>query len=334
MPDADVAVRQAEPADWPAIGLLLGRTADDLALLRRDIQRGYDPLLVFVAEESRPEGPGRLVGVIVGGVPRAAEAAIGAEDRPELRLFWVETAPGMRRRGTGTRLVEALLEEGRARQLSSVSLRVDGGQFEALGLFAKAGFRRHRQTLGLLLSPQAGGRLAGVPPPAQVRLRPLSLADVPLAVGLLIQLSVERAGEAWEDLSGNVNEGARGPHDDLPALSPAQLTDWLQREGTVGYGAWEAGDPQTPLGLAWASRRREDGVLRFIGVQDDARRRGIGRGLIGALVEALTFRGEAGGRPALRPLRAQLNDPDEERAFFRALGFEAERVTWQMGRPL
>ena len=43
----------------------------------------------------------------------------------------------------------------------------------------------------------------------------------------------------------------------------------MQRGTTLAYAAWEAHDPETPLGLAWASRRRDDVVVHFVGVHDD-----------------------------------------------------------------
>jgi GNAT superfamily N-acetyltransferase len=176
----------------------------------------------------------------------------------------------------------------------------------------------------LLLPPAAAARLAGAEPspPARATVRALPLDDVPLLTGLLIRLGVERA---------------EAPHDDLPALTPAQLEEWLQRPGTVAYAAWEATDAQSPLGLAWATRRPEDGVLRFVGVHDEARRRGIGRALVGALAEALARPpGAAGPAPGarFRPLRAQLHEPGAERDFFQRLGFEAERITHRLARAL
>jgi GNAT superfamily N-acetyltransferase len=155
--------------------------------------------------------------------------------------------------------------------------------------------------------------------------RPLAFGDVPLRGGLLIQLGIERA---------------EATHDDLAALTPAELEGWLQRPGTVAFAAWEIDDPTTPLGVAWASRRRDDGVLRFIGVLEDARRRGIGRTLLGAVARALAqgVPPSAGGAPHLPahsfPVRARLNDAGHEQAFFRSTGFEAEQVTFSMARDL
>ena len=323
--DPSAAIRAGSAQDWPAIGRLLGRSPLETASLRQDLERGYDPLLTLVVE-----GPDRLTGAVVAGVPPGGFAGERGS-APECRVLWIEVAPAARRQGTGSRLLQALLAELTERRYSRVAVLLDGGQFEAQRLFEKHGFRQERQTLGLVLPAEAGRRLAGAPPgPAtSAVLRPLSVGDVPLLAGLLIHLGVERAGDPWEDAT---DEGARGPHDDLPALSPAQLTEWLQRAGTVGYGAWERSDPGAPLGLAWASRRREDGLLRFIGVHDDSRRRGVGTALVGALVEALAP--PAGPADYLVPLRAQLNDPTREQDFFRALGFQAERVTRQLARAL
>jgi ribosomal protein S18 acetylase RimI-like enzyme len=89
--------------------------------------------------------------------------------------------------------------------------------------------------------------------------------------------------------------------------------------------------------LVWASRRQGDAVLRFIAVQEEARRQGIGRALLGALARALAGRPAAGApdaAPAYLPLRAQLNEAGPEQAFFRRAGFEAERVTLNMAREL
>jgi GNAT superfamily N-acetyltransferase len=118
------------------------------------------------------------------------------------------------------------------------------------------------------------------------------------------------------------------------------LSDWLQRPATVAFAVWEGDDPQTPRGLAWATRRPEDAVRRFVGVRDDARRRGTGQALLGALLTGLgrprggAPGGAGGALPLQRPLRAALHDPGAEQEFFRRLGFEAEQVTHRLGREL
>ena len=331
-----VDYREAEADDWPAIGALIGRTPDEAAQLRRQLQQGYDPWFAHVATTvatTVPVAPGagapqRLAGVVVAGVPRGAGAAVAGEpgEQREVRVLWLEVAPSLRRQGIGTRLLELALDDARAHGVRRAALLVDATQFEALALFRKLGFQIESETLALVLGPEPARAVAGAQPEpeAGATLRPLTLDDVPQLAGLLIELGVERAAR---------------PHDDLTALTPSEVEYWLQQAPTVAYAAWEQRDPQTALGLAWASRRRNDAVLRFIGVHDDARRRGIWRALLGALVEGLARPPAAGGPGAghagrYRPLRAQLHDAGDEREFFRRIGFAAERITYEMARSL
>ncbi|MGH2368173.1 MAG: GNAT family N-acetyltransferase, partial [Chloroflexota bacterium] len=261
-------------------------------------------------------------GTAPSGTAESAEPDQAAGD--EGRIIWLGVASHFRRRGIGSRLLDLALDAFRSRPLGRATLLVDGTQIEALALFRKAGFETEGQTIGLRLPADACAALAKAEraSPAGAAVRALALADVSLLGGLLIQLGVERAAD---------------PHDDLPALTPAQVEEWLQRPATVGYAAWEAADPQAPVGLAWATRRPDDAVLRFVGVQEDERRQGIGRVLLGMLVDALAKGaepGERGGPARFRPLRTQLNDPGPEQEFFRHLGFEAEGVTYRLGRNL
>jgi ribosomal protein S18 acetylase RimI-like enzyme len=344
-----VEVREAEAEDWPAIAGQLGRPAADGAALRRQVQQGYDPLLAYVGvvpadvrADGRAGGPDtgsgglEIAGAVVAGVARGA-APNGAGDAERTgRLLWVGVAPGHRRRGLGSRLVEHALDGMRSRQIKRAALLVDGRQVEAIALFRRLGFETDGQDLGLLLDTEAAAALAGKPgPPPAAGVRPLSLDDVPLLAGLLIRLGLERA---------------EAPHDSLNALTPAQVEHWLQQPATVAFGAWERGDPNTPLGIAWATRRAGDGVLHFIGVADEHRRQGIGTALLAAVAGGLArserpsgSAAEPAGRASaasgsdagrFRPLRAELAEPGDEQGFFRKHGFTAERVTLRLSRAL
>jgi GNAT superfamily N-acetyltransferase len=329
----DVALREAELDDWPAIGAVMGRTPEEAAGIRQQLQREFDPWIAFVAESAlapaAPTPATRIVGVVVCGVPRARrtddlakETVDGSSDRAaEARVLWLEVLPSVRRHRVGTRLLEFALDKLRARQFGRAALLVDAGQFEALALFRKAGFGTDRESIALTLPPAAGAAIAGSVPSAaaQAVVRPLALDDVPHLAGLLIELGIERAEAA---------------HDELPALTPNELSDWLQRISTVAVGAWEARDPEVPLGLAWASQRQDDAILRFVAVHDDARRRGTGRALVGALLEATRRPATKAPAAAFRPLRAQVIDPADVLPFFRALGFESEGTTFEMSRAL
>jgi ribosomal protein S18 acetylase RimI-like enzyme len=317
---AEVRYRPAEAGDWPEIARLVGREPAEGEALARYVHETYDPGLAWVALLG--EG---VVGAVVaggrpvtapGGAPGAPGAPEAAERAPEGRIVFVGVAPGARRRGIGRGLLDLALNGLRSPDLRRVMADVDGTEVEALALFRRAGFDQAGQTMTLSLPEEAVAALRSAPPdaapgagPPDTVLRPLALDDLPHLSGLLIQLGIERA---------------QAPHDDLPALTPAQLEAWLMRPATVAYALWEAADPTTPLGLAWATRRPEDAVLRFVAVQDDVRRQGLGRALLAAVV------GDLGPRP----LRASVRDPGEEGAFFRRLGFVAERITHHLATDL
>lgn len=263
-----------------------------------------------------------IAGVMVSGVPRAQNTQTQAA-RPA-SIIWGEVSPRFRRRHAGRALLDAVLEEWRRRDMRECAVEVEGVQVEALGLFRGAGFMPESQTLDLVLPPEGAARLF-IDGTVAARIRPLRLNDVNHLGGLLIHLGVERSA---------------GPHDDLPAFTPREIVDWLQRDGTVAVAAWEPADSTAPLGLAWATRTREETVLRFLGVHDDSRRQGIGRALLAALVDE-TGSGAAGvpaGNAAragvTRSLAARLLDPGPELEFFRRLGFEARRITWRLVKPL
>ncbi|MBI3972934.1 MAG: GNAT family N-acetyltransferase [Chloroflexi bacterium] len=366
--DASVILRDVEPDDWPAIATLIGRRPEEGAGLRRQVQAGYDPWFALVAVEAggaieagetnitgnARRARGEIVGAVVAGVPRGRSEG-GSEEARAGTILWVEVAARWRRRGVGTRLLTDAFDELRDRGVRQVVALVDGTQFEALALFRKLGFETEGETLSLVLPPARAAQVATTAPaapaatsgPVPAVVRPLRMDEVSELAGLLVELGVVRA---------------QAPHDELPALTPVQVVEWLQRPGTVAFAAWEAGATGTPVGLAWATRRRDDAELRFVGVSDDARRRGIGTALLGALVDALARPASVGGGPGtlraagatgdrgvaaatdldagagptahFRPLRARLVEPSDEQEFFRALGFEAERVTRRLVKTL
>jgi ribosomal protein S18 acetylase RimI-like enzyme len=299
-------LRPATATDWPHIARLAGRDPGESAALARYIAETFDPGLALVAVRPGAETP---VGAAVAGVTRAGGSPPAPGQEPagaarEGRIVLVAVDPAHRRRGVGRRLLDGALEDLRSRGVRRVTADVDGTQAEGLALFRRAGFGPAGESLSLLLPAAAAAALRSDPagPPSGDVLRPLALDDLPHLGGLLIQLGIERAEQ---------------PHDELPALTPAQLEAWMMHPATLAYAVWEARDPRTPLGLAWATRRPDDAVLRFAGVQEDARRQGIGRSLLAALARDLDA----------RPLRVDLHDPAAERDFFRTLGFVAERMT-------
>jgi GNAT superfamily N-acetyltransferase len=303
--DERYAIREAEAEDWVTIATLLGRSPEAARELRRWLQSEYEQHVVLLAEETAGREP---AGGCVAGLERGGGS--GSDER-NARIVWIGVAPPHRRRGLGKRLLAATLDELRSRQVRRASVVLEGTDVEAMALFRSAEFASQSQQLGLV-RPTAAPALSSTTGAASIR--PLGLDDVPLLAGLLIRLGLERA---------------EAIHDQLEALTPSQVESWLQQPGTPAFAAWEPDDPTSPLGLAWASRRRQDAVLRYVGVEEDSRRQGIGSALLSALIEAASSR----GAPPV-PLRLTLTDPGEEAAFFRASGFEVERVTHTLSRTI
>lgn len=95
-----VSLRQAHPADWPAIEALLLAN-------RLPLEGAREHIATFVVAQAGPE--------VVG--------CAGAEPRGDVALLRsVAVAPGLRHRGIGRQMVSRVLEEARRRNLKAVAL--------------------------------------------------------------------------------------------------------------------------------------------------------------------------------------------------------------------
>ncbi|MFL5358767.1 ribosomal protein S18-alanine N-acetyltransferase [Archangium sp.] len=97
-------------------------------LLQREL--GHDWSVIFLAEESLPEGDRRLLGISIFWIVH-----------DEVHVLNVATAPEHRRRGVGRQLMEATLAEGRARKCSLATLEVRKSNEPAIHLYKSFGFR-------------------------------------------------------------------------------------------------------------------------------------------------------------------------------------------------
>jgi ribosomal-protein-alanine N-acetyltransferase len=97
-------------------------------LLQREL--GHDWSVIFLAEESLPEGGRRLLGISIFWIVH-----------DEVHVLNVATAPEHRRRGVGRQLMEATLAEGRARKCSLATLEVRKSNEPAIHLYKSFGFR-------------------------------------------------------------------------------------------------------------------------------------------------------------------------------------------------
>jgi GNAT superfamily N-acetyltransferase len=136
-----VTVRELRPDEWreardvrlralaEAPTAFLSTLEQERALVDEDWQARAAPRvdrLVLVCEVDRA-----LVGT-----------ATGLLEGSDVQLVAMWVAPGERRRGLGLELVDRIVEWARARGASSVTLEVNERLEPAVGLYARAGFRR------------------------------------------------------------------------------------------------------------------------------------------------------------------------------------------------
>jgi N-acetylglutamate synthase-like GNAT family acetyltransferase len=160
---ANVTLRPAGPADWPAISALLEANRLPLDGAREHLHH----YLVAVSH-----------GEIVGSA--------GAEQYGDVALLRsVAVAPGLHKRGIGQRMVEQLIQEARRRQIAALYLLT----VTAPEYFARYGFRRSERgqaPAALRNSRELQGAcpdcaafmVLGLAEPA----RPVASADLPVAV--------------------------------------------------------------------------------------------------------------------------------------------------------
>lgn len=124
-------IRRMTREDLPAVMELEKasfRSPWSYELLQREL--GHDWSVIYLLEESMPEGGRRLLGVSIFWIVH-----------DEVHVLNVATAPEHRRRGVGRRLMEATLDEGRARKCCLATLEVRRSNEPAINLYKSFGFR-------------------------------------------------------------------------------------------------------------------------------------------------------------------------------------------------
>ncbi len=147
-----VTIRKATPADLPALGrlgALLVRLHHDLDPRRfipptPGTEKGYANFLATQLAE-----PDRIVLVAADGADVLGYAYGGLEGMdwmalrgPAGALYDIVVDPAQRQHGVGRKLLDAMLDELRARGAERVVLSTAEGNTAAQRLFAAAGFRR------------------------------------------------------------------------------------------------------------------------------------------------------------------------------------------------
>ena len=301
-PREPIAVRDLGSDDWVAVAWLLGRDASYGARLASHVEATYRPSFGWVVLSSDPT---RVDGAIVAGVRRrASDGSVGA-----VSIAWVGVRPARRRIGVGRHLIERVAFGASRLGAHRLEATVDVGDTNAVGFFSGVGFEVERRTVEVRVAGADATELMGATAPPDMTIRPLRHEELPSLTGLLIHLAVERATE---------------PHDDLEGLTPSVLLSASMHVDHVAVGAWEASDQESPVGVAWASRRADSVHVHFFGVHEDSRRRGTGRALLGALLAASK-------RPALV---ARVHEPAALHGFLVRVGAIVTSDTVALARPL
>lgn len=298
-----LAIRPLGANDWGAVAVLLGHEVGYGKRLEAHVVATYSPWIGWIAETTTNQ----TVGAAISGVRRRVD---GGQSRV-LELVWVGVSALYRRQGISTSLLARVISDASDAGITRLEAIVDASDTDAVAFFRSAGFEVERQTADMRISPTAAELWGRGQAPPEVAVRSLSLQEVPNLTGLLIHLAVERAVD---------------PHDDLEVLTPTTVASWLRRAGTVSCAAWEADDLSTPVGLAWATRRDRSIVLRFVGVHEDLRRRGIARALLAGLV------GQVAGE--VLPIEFRVHEPAGLHGFLVNINATVSRNTFTMVRSV
>src|SRR5215472_13672898 len=141
--DGRVAVRVARPGDEAGLARLDAAAWTPASGFPSVAERVNDPFFTFFTDDSPPEAhlvaelDGRMAGYI-----RVKPASTLRENAHVLGIVGLAVAPGDRRRGVASALLDAAEQHARARGARKLSLRVLGTNEPAMRLYERQGFQR------------------------------------------------------------------------------------------------------------------------------------------------------------------------------------------------
>src|SRR5690606_14922004 len=155
---SDLVVRPARPDEFELLGEMRVRAYLEGGVIKPDLP--YVNELRAVAEQAETaellvavDGDDNVLGTVVVAEPPSPAAEVARPGEIEVRML--ATDPPARGRGAGEALVNAVIEQGRARSLKRGVLAVVGHHKRAITLYGRRGFR------GLAPGPAAAGRGVG-----------------------------------------------------------------------------------------------------------------------------------------------------------------------------
>jgi len=142
---SDLVVRPARPDEFELLGEMRVRAYLEGGVIKPDLP--YVNELRAVAEQAETaellvavDGHDNVLGTVVVAEPPSPAAEVARPGEIEFRML--ATDPAARGRGVGETLVNAVIEQGRARSLKRVVLSVVEHNKRAIKLYERLGFRR------------------------------------------------------------------------------------------------------------------------------------------------------------------------------------------------
>ena len=281
----------------PAVDVRTGPLPPDVAAAVRDLAAdaaradGVPPLseqpLLWLAT-----GVEGVVHLLAG--PATAPVGYAQADLrdPALATAEVVVAPGARRRGTGTALLDAALDAARARGAAGVSVWAHGALPPARALAASRGLPQVRELWQMALDPLVVPPVPDLPPGVTVR-----------------AFEPGRDEDAWVA----VNARAFAAHPEQGRLTRADLADREAEPWFDPAGLLLAEEDGRLLGFGWTKvPDATEGEIYALGVDPDAQGRRLGPALTARMLAHLADRGvprvvlytEGDNAPAIRVYQA------------------------------
>lgn len=136
MTDPDVVVREARPEDRDAYVAVFEKVAAERRWIGTEPPVDHERVDRAIAEARERDDRLRMVADVDGTVV----GMLGAEENAGIVSFGMAVAAAWRRRGVGSRLLEACLAWARERGAHKVTLQVWPHNTAAIGLYERYGF--------------------------------------------------------------------------------------------------------------------------------------------------------------------------------------------------
>ncbi|MBV8119826.1 MAG: GNAT family N-acetyltransferase [Alphaproteobacteria bacterium] len=191
-----VAIRPVGPADAAECGLIIHDAFAAIAD-QHNFPRDFPSVEVATGVASMLIAAPGFYGVVAEEDGHILGSNFLDERSPIAGVGPITVDPAVQSRGTGRRLMEAVIDRARARKLAGIRLVQDGYHNRSLSLYTKLGFAT-REPLSLMQGPPLDASLSGY------AVRPATTEDAGWCNALCRRVhGFERSSEVTEAIAGN-----------------------------------------------------------------------------------------------------------------------------------